>query len=92
VASKGSSRHQRHVEQFSEAADKTADDARHDGSCAEIEAMAAQVSSPAQQLQAWVLIGGGEAESSKYQAVADAGSRLMKQLGNDQEFDTPGLP
>jgi hypothetical protein len=53
--------------------------------------MMGQLSSEAGRLAAWVLIGDGEAELSKYQAVAKAGNILMERLGVDQQFETDGL-
>jgi len=53
--------------------------------------MVIRLSSEAARLMAWMLIGDGEAELGKYRAVAEAGNVLMKRLGADQQFETPGL-
>ena len=90
VASKGSSDHQRHAKRFADEAEKLAD-TPHDDACADLEVMVVRLSSEASRLVAWMLIGEGEAESSKYKAVADAGNILMKRLGVAQQFATPGL-
>ena len=91
VASKGLSDHQRRVERFAEEADKAADGARPDDPCAEVKEMAARLSSEAARLVAWVLIDEADVEWSKYQAVADKGNTLMRELGVDKVFETPGL-
>jgi hypothetical protein len=90
VASKGSSDHQRHLERFAADTEKAAS-AGYDAACADVGAMMEQLSAEAGRLAAWVLIGDGEAELSKYQAVAEAGNLLMKRLGVDRQFDTAGL-
>jgi hypothetical protein len=90
VASEGSSDHQRHVERFADDAEMAAG-ARYDAACADVGTMMGQLSAEAGRLVAWMLIGEGQAEPSKYQAVADAGNILMKRLGVDQQFETPGL-
>ena len=90
VASKGSSDHQRRVERFADEADKIAE-SRRDDACAELNVMVVRLSSEASRLVAWMLIGEGEAGASKYQAVADAGNILMKRLGVEKQFATPGL-
>ena len=90
MASKGSSDHQRRVERFADEADKIAE-SRHDDACAELNVMVVRLSSEASRLVAWMLIGEGEAGASKYQAVADAGNILMKRLGVEKQFATPGL-
>ena len=90
VASKGSSMHQRRVERFADDAEMAAG-AQYDSACADVGAMMVQLSTEAGRLAAWMLIGDGEAELSKYQAVAEAGNLLMKRLGFDQQFETPGL-
>jgi len=90
VASKGSSDHQRRVERFADEAAKIAE-TRHDDACTELEVMVVRLSSEASRLVAWMLIGEGEAGASKYQAVADAGNILMKRMGVEKQFATPGL-
>ena len=90
VGSKGSSDHPRRVERFADDTEKAAG-AGYDAPCADVGAMMEQLSAEAGRLAAWVLIGDGEAELSKYQAVAEAGNLLMKRLGVDRQFDTAGL-
>jgi hypothetical protein len=90
VGSKGSSEHARRVERFADDTEKAAG-ARYGEACADVGAMMGQLSSEAGRLAAWVLIGDGEAELSKYQAVAEAGNILMERLGVDQQFETDGL-
>ena len=90
VASEGSSDRQRLVQRFADDAEKAAG-ARYDAACADVGAMMVQLSAEAGRLSAWMLIGDGDAELSKYQAVAEAGNVLMKRLGVDQPFETPGL-
>jgi hypothetical protein len=90
VGSKGSSEHPRRVKRFADDTEKAAG-ARYGAACADVGAMMGQLSSEAGRLAAWVLIGDGEAELSKYQAVAKAGNILMERLGVDQQFETDGL-
>jgi len=90
VGSKGSSDHRRRVERFADDAEKIAS-ARYDAACADLGMMMVQLSSEASRLAAWVLIGDGEAELSRYRTVAEAGNSLMKRLGLNQQFDTPGV-
>lgn len=90
VTSKGRSDHQRRVEEFADEAETLANAQREDA-CGDLSVRVVQLSSEAARLVAWMLIGEGEADSSKYQAVADAGNSLMSELGVDRRFDTPGL-
>jgi hypothetical protein len=90
VASKGSSDHQRRVERFADDAEKLAQ-TRQDDACADLTVMVVRLSSEASRLVAWMLVGDGQAEASKYKAVADAGNILMKRFGLAQQFTTPGL-